>query len=123
MQDDYQQQIQRRNQCSAEVDALRLLWGGTMKNFTPEVRRFEEWLRLIGYVEMYRNINDVHRQFIRREGMMLPGELIRYMDGLVAQTLLLQRRREDGTNQTHRTPSAGYSRQPNGGFRWKNSQN
>src|SRR5215472_8981389 len=101
MQDDYQQQIQHRNQCSSEVDALRLLWGGTMKTFTPEVRRFEEWLRLIGYVEMYRNINDVHRQFIRREGMMLPGDLIRYMDGLVAHTLLLQRRRENAVKETH----------------------
>ena len=43
---------------------------------------------LIGYVEMTRNINSVHRQFIRRNGMMLPGELIRYMDHLVARTLL-----------------------------------
>ena len=111
MQSNYQQQIHRRNQCSAEVDALRLLWGGTMKNFTPEAARFEKWLRLIGYIEMFRNINDVHRQFIRREGMMLPGELIRYMDGLVAHTLLLQRSRENAVKETH------------GGSRWKNSQN
>jgi hypothetical protein len=89
----YQQQIADRKQSSAEVDALRLLWGGTMKHFTPEVRRFEEWLRLIGYVEMYRNINDVHRQFIRREGTMVPGQLIRYMDHLVTRTLLSQQSR------------------------------
>ena len=68
MERSYQQQIYQRNQSSAEVDALRLLWGGTMKQFTPEARRFETWLRLIGYVETTRNINDVHRQFIRREG-------------------------------------------------------
>jgi hypothetical protein len=92
MEPSYQQQIQQRNQSSAEVDALRLLWGGTMKQFTPEVRRFEAWLRLIGYVETTRNINDVHRQFIRREGMMLPGELIRYMDRLVTRTLLSQQK-------------------------------
>ena len=88
----YEQQIHERNQSSAEVDALRLLWGGTMKQFTPEVRRFETWLRLIGYVETTRNINDVHRQFIRREGMMLPGELIRYMDRLVTRRLLSQQK-------------------------------
>jgi len=81
MEPSYQQQIHERNQSSAEVDSLKLLWGGTMKQFTREARRFEMWL--IGYVETTRNINDVHRQFIRREGMMLPGELIRYMDCLV----------------------------------------
>ena len=81
MEPSYQQQIHERNQSSAEVDSLKLLWGGTMKQFTPEARRFEMWL--IGYVETTRNINEVHRQFIRREGMMLPGELIRYMDCLV----------------------------------------
>jgi hypothetical protein len=92
MEPSYQQQIYQRNQSSAEVDALRLLWGGTMKQFTPEARRFETWLRLIGYVETTRNINDVHRQFIRREGMMLPGELIGYMDRLVTRTLLSQQK-------------------------------
>jgi hypothetical protein len=92
METSYQEQIHQRNQSSAEVDALRLLWGGTMKQFTPEARRFETWLRLIGYVETTRNINDVHRQFIRREGMMLPGELIGYMDRLVTRTLLAQQR-------------------------------
>jgi hypothetical protein len=61
-----------------------------MKQFTPEARRFDAWLGLIGYVEMTRNINSVHRQFIRRNGMMLPGELIGYMDHLVARTLLAQ---------------------------------
>jgi hypothetical protein len=35
MEPSYQQQIHQRNQSSAEVDALRLLWGGTMKQFTP----------------------------------------------------------------------------------------
>jgi hypothetical protein len=89
-----QQQISDRKQSSAEVDALRLLWGGTMKQFTPDLRRFDTWLGLIGYVEMTRNINAVHRQFIRREGMMLPGELIRYMDQLVARTLLSEQRKE-----------------------------
>ena len=107
----YPGQIQRRNQNSAEVDALRLLWGGTMKHFTPEHRKFETWLGLIGYAEMFRNINDVHRQFIRCHGMMLPGELIRYMDHLVARTLLLQRDRENTANQTK------------GDSKWKKSQN
>jgi hypothetical protein len=92
MEPTYQQQIHQRNQSSAEVDALRLLWGGTMKQFTPEVRRFETWLRLIGDIETTRNINDVHRQFIRQQGMMLPGELIGYMDRLVARTLLSQQK-------------------------------
>ncbi len=92
MEPSYQQQIHQRNQSSAEVDSLRLLWSGTMKQFTPEDRRFETWLRLVGYVETVRNINDVHRQFIRREGLMLPGELIRCMDRLVAQTLLSQQK-------------------------------
>jgi hypothetical protein len=92
MEPSYQHQIHHRNQSSAEVDALMLLWGGTMKQFTPEVRRFETWLRLIGYIETTRNINDVHRQFIRREGMMLPGELIGYMDNLVTRTLLSQQK-------------------------------
>lgn len=119
MQSNYQQQIHRRNQCSAEVDALRLLWGGTMKHFTPDARRFEEWLRLIGYVEMFRNINDVHRQFIRRQAMMLPGELIRYMDCLVARTLVSQRNRK----QSHESLSARDSRQQHGDSRWKNSKN
>jgi len=90
METSYEQQIADRNQTSAEVGALRLLWGGTIKQFTPEARSFEEWLRLIGYVETTRNINAVHRQFIKRDGMMLPGQLIRYMDRLVAQTLLSQ---------------------------------
>ena len=31
---------------------------------------------MIGYVETTRNINAVHRQFIKREGIMLPGQLI-----------------------------------------------
>ena len=88
MEPSYEQQIADRNQTAAEVDALRCLWGGTMKHFTPEARRFEAWLRLIGYVETTRNVNTVHRQFVKREGRMLPGELIRYMDRLVAQTLL-----------------------------------
>jgi hypothetical protein len=57
-----------------------------------EVFRFAGWLRLVGYVETTRNINSVHRQFMRREGLMLPGELIRYMDRLVAQTLLSQQK-------------------------------
>ena len=113
----YKQEIENRNQCSAEVEALRLLWGGTMKHFTPETRRFETWLGLIGYTEMFRNINDVHRQFIRRHGMMLPGELIRYMDGLVARTLLLQRRREKSANQAG-GPSLSRCCQPQGGSTW-----
>jgi hypothetical protein len=100
MQSNYQHQIHRRNQCSAEVEALRSLWGGTMKHFTPESRRFETWLGLIGYVEMFRNINDVHRQFVRRRGLMLPGELIRYMDRLVARTLLMQRSRVTAASTT-----------------------
>jgi hypothetical protein len=122
MQCNYEQQIHRRNQSSAEVEALRILWGGIMKHFTPEARRFETWLRLIGYVETTRSISDVHRQFIRLHGMMLPGELIRYMDRLVARTLMSQRSREKGTNQTHGGPSAGCSRQLHGDSRWKNSK-
>jgi len=94
MEPTHQQQIADRQQSSAEVDALRLLWGGTMKQFTPEARRFEAWLGLVGYTDMFRNINDVHRQFIRRHGMMLPGELIRYMNHLVARTLLSEQRKE-----------------------------
>jgi hypothetical protein len=123
MQGNYEQQIHRRNQSSAEVEALRILWGGTMKHFTPEARRFETWLQLIGYVETTRNINDVHRQFIRLHGMMLPGELIRYMDRLVARTLMLQGSREKNTNQTHGSLSAGGSLQLHGDSRWKNSKN
>jgi hypothetical protein len=77
-------------QTEAEVGALQLLWDGTIRTFSPNPRQFAGWLRLIGYVETTRNINGVHRQFIRREGMMLPGELIGYMDRLVARTLLSQ---------------------------------
>ncbi len=123
MQRNYEQQIHQRNQSSAEVEALRILWGGTMKHFTPEARSFETWLRLIGYVETTRNINDVHRQFIRLHGMMLPGELICYMNRLVARTLLLQRSREKGTNQTQGSPTAGGSLQLHGDSVWKNSKN
>jgi hypothetical protein len=119
MQSNYQQQIHRRNQRSAEVDALRLLWGGTMKHFTPKARTFETWLGLIGYAGMFRNINDVHRQFIRLGGMMLPGELIRYMDHLVARTLLSQRNEEKAMNACQRNPSPTGFRQ-HGEFRWKN---
>jgi hypothetical protein len=75
-------------QTEAEVGALQLLWDGTIRTFSPNARQFVGWLRLIGYVETTRNINDVHRQFIRREGLMLPGELIGYMDRLVTRTLL-----------------------------------
>ena len=79
-------------QTEAEVGALQLLWDGTIRTFSPNPHQLAGWLRLIGYVETTRNINDVHRQFIRREGMMLPGELIRYMDRLVARTLLSQQK-------------------------------
>jgi hypothetical protein len=88
-------------QTEAEVGALQMLWDGTIRTFSPNPRLFAAWLGLIGYVETTRNINDVHRQFIRREGMMLPGELIRYMDRLVAQTLLSQQR-----SATSRLPSS-----------------
>jgi len=79
-------------QTEAEVGVLQLLWDGTIRTFSPNPRQFAAWLGLIGYVETTRNINDVHRQFIRREGMMLPGELIRYMDRLVTRTLLSQQK-------------------------------
>ena len=79
-------------QTEAEVGTLQLLWDGTIRTFSPNPRLFAAWLGLIGYVETTRNINDVHRQFIRREGMMLPGELIRYMDRLVARTLMSQQK-------------------------------
>ena len=94
-----------------------------MKHFTPEARKFETWLCLIGYVEMFRNINDVQRQFIRRHGMMLPGELIRYMDGLVARTLLLRRTPEKATDQTQGSRIAGGPLQLHGDSTWKNSKN
>ena len=79
-------------QTEAEVGAIKLLWDGTIRTFSPSPRQFAGWLRLIGYVETTRNINDVHRQFIRREGMMLPGELIGYMDRLVTRTMLSQQK-------------------------------
>jgi hypothetical protein len=92
MEPSYQQQIAYRNQSNAEVDSLRLLWGGTMMQFTPEVCWFETWLKLIGYVETTRNIYAVLRLFIQREGMMLPGQLIRYTDRLVAHKLVSQQK-------------------------------
>jgi len=52
---------------------------------------------------------------------MLPGELIRYMDGLVARTL--HRTRQGNTNNGQGSPSGGAFRQLYGGARWANSQN
>jgi hypothetical protein len=92
MEDQFQKVKSNQRQTEAEVGALKMLWDGTIRTFSPNPRQFAGWLRLIGYVEMTRNINDVHGQFIRREGMMLPGELIRYMDRLVTRTLLSQQK-------------------------------
>ena len=92
MEDQFQKVKSDQRQTEAEVGALQMLWDGTIRTFSPNPRQFAGWLRLIGYVETTRNINDVHRQFIRREGMMLPGELIRYMDRLVTRTLLSQQK-------------------------------
>jgi hypothetical protein len=83
MEDQYQKIKSDQRQTEAEVGAIKLLWDGTIRTFSPSPRQFAGWLRLV---------NDVHRQFIRREGMMLPGELIRYMDRLVARTLMFQQK-------------------------------
>jgi hypothetical protein len=91
MEDQYQKLKSDQRQTDAEVGAIQLLWDGTIRTFSPTPRQFAGWLRFVGYVETIRNVNAVHRQFIRREGMMLPGELIRYMDRLVTRTMLSQR--------------------------------
>ena len=74
-------------QVEAELAALQFLWTGMIRAFTPERRRFERWLDLIGYVETVHCVNASANEFIRNHGLMLPGQLIRFMDRAVIRVL------------------------------------
>jgi hypothetical protein len=95
----YEQGIRHRKQTESEIDVLQLLWGGTMKNFTPERRRFNDWLELVGYTETTRCINDTTRAFIRYHGLMFPGQLVRYMNHAVNRTLIRIRKAEESRKE------------------------
>lgn len=91
METSYKELIQHRNQINAEIDSLRLLWSGTVRTFTPDIMQFAAWLRMVGYTEVTRAVNDVARFFIKREGVLLPGQLIRAMDRNVTHAMLRQK--------------------------------
>ena len=78
-------------QTDAEVDSLRLLWSGTIRNYLPEKRQFAAWLGLAGYTEVFRAVNDTIRLFIKYEATrpLKPGQLIRYMDQCLSKAMLL----------------------------------
>jgi hypothetical protein len=90
--ENYKQALHTRNQIDAEIEALQLLWSGTIRTFTPNRKHFNGWLRLVGYVEVTRAVNDVARQFIQRNGAMLPGQLISMMDRRVSDTIIRQKK-------------------------------
>ncbi len=79
----YEEGVRRATQTKAEIDALELLWSGTMRNFTPERKRFTVWRQLVGYVETTHCINQTGSEFIRCRNLMYPNQLIRFMDRAV----------------------------------------
>jgi hypothetical protein len=78
-------------QTDAEVDSLRLLWSRTIRTFTPDKRQFAAWLRLAGYAETTRAINDTIRLHIKYEATrpLAPGQMIRFMEQCISKAMLL----------------------------------
>lgn len=89
--DDFQKFKTDSRQTDAEVDSLRLLWSGTIRTYVPEERQFAAWLRIAGYTEVFRAVNDTIRLHIKYEATrpLKPGQLIRYMDQCLSKAMLL----------------------------------
>lgn len=90
----YKEAVRRAKQIEAEIDALQLLWRGTMNTFTPERKRFDDWLQMIGYAETNRCINEATCEFIRCQGLMFPRQLITFMDRAVTRASIRLRKAE-----------------------------
>ncbi len=65
----------------------------------PERNQFDAWLRLVGYVETTRCINQMGQQFIRYRGLGLRTQLVRFMDRAVNHSLIRLRKAEESRKE------------------------
>lgn len=86
--EDFKKYKDDKRQSDAEVEALQLLWSGTIRTFLPNQKTIADWLRLGGYAEVTRAINDTIRLWIKYNGNLRPGQLLRYTEQQITKSLL-----------------------------------